>query len=293
MHHLLLLTAALIGQPPDLPKGILVIVGGGPTTPEIVKKTLALAGGNKARVLIIPQASFKTNAGQGSVQMWRTAGAKKVTLLEMSTDDRNRFVIKDKKAALDAIKEADLIWMPGGSQSRLMQALTQAGLAKAIVDRFKEGATIGGTSAGAAIMSKYMLIGGESNMDCLTAGAIKTAEGLGLCPEVIVDQHFQRKDRYARLFLAVLTHPQCVGIGIYEGTAVVLHGPLCEVFGKSSAIIIDARKARKIPSNGGEPEAAANLTLHVLKAGVRFDLLKGVVLPAPTTTTVRQTVNPK
>jgi cyanophycinase len=307
MHHLFLLTAALISQPPDLPKGILVIVGGGPTTPEIVKRTLAYAGGEKARVLIIPQASFKTSAGPASAQMWRKAGARKVTVLEMSQDrGSNRFILKDKKTALDAIKEADLIWMPGGSQSRLMQALTEGGLAKAICDRFKEGATVGGTSAGAAVMSKHMLVGGEGNMDILTAGAIKTADGLGLCPDLIVDQHFQRKDRSARLLLAVLTHRQCIGIGLYEGTAVVVHPQWsevigkppagkastnqttvvvhpqwCEVIGKSSAIVIDARKAIKIPSTNGEPEAAVNLSMHLLKAGLRFDMAKGVVLPTP------------
>src|SRR5262245_20321538 len=122
MHHLLLLTAAIVCQTASPPKGRLVIVGGGPTAPEIIKKTLALTGGEKTRVLIIPFASTRPNAGQASMDLWRKCGAKNVSVLE----------VKDPKAALKAIKESDLIWMPGGSQTRLMEALTKNGLAKAI-----------------------------------------------------------------------------------------------------------------------------------------------------------------
>jgi cyanophycinase len=270
MYHVLFLTTIFVTQPPDPPKGILVIVGGGPTTPEIVKKTLALTGGDKARVLIIPQASMNPKAGEASMQMWRKAGAKKVNVLDL----------KDKNAAqnaIKAIKEANLIWMPGGSQTLLMNALRKFGLEQAIRDRFKQGITIGGTSAGAAVMSDFMLTA-NSNMDTLTAGAIQMSKGLGLLPEAIVDQHLQRPNRYVRLLCAVLNHPNCIGIGLNECTAVVVQGEVFEVIGKKNVVIIDARNAKRVPSNPGDPEAAINISMHVLRAGNKFHLKKGCLL---------------
>jgi cyanophycinase len=263
----LLLTALFIGQAVVQPLGQLVIAGGGPTTPEITDKALSLAGGKKAHVLIIPQASARVDAGQRSEQLWRKAGAEHVGVLDF----------KDRKAALAAIKQADLIWMPGGSQSRLMKILCEQGVVEAIRDRFRHGATVGGTSAGAAVMSMLMLTG-DAKVDRVVADNTKMAEGLGLWPDVIVDQHYLSRGRFNRLLCAVLNHPQNVGIGIDESTAVVVKGRFFEVVGKSNVIVIDARKAKKIQSKNGEPGAAANISLQVLKAGMKFDLDRGVLL---------------
>jgi cyanophycinase len=268
MHHLFLFTAAFLCNGPTPPKGRLVIVGGGPTSTEIVKKTLSLAGGEKAKVLIIPQASVQPKAGEASLQCWRKAGAKNVAVLDL----------KDGKAALKAVKEADLIWMPGGSQSNLMAALNKHGLAKAIRDRYAQGATVGGTSAGAAVMSEIMLIA-KSDTNGLTAGVMEFGKGLGLCPEVIIDQHFLLRQRPTRLLCAVLNHPKHIGIGIDECTAVVMEGQRFEVFGKSNVIVIDARNATKDEAKNGEPEAAGNVALHVLKVGWKYDFAKGPIRP--------------
>jgi cyanophycinase len=271
MYHVLFLTTIFVTQPPDPPKGILVIVGGGPTTPEIVKKTLALTGGDKARVLIIPQASLNPKAGEASKQMWRKAGAKTVNVLDL----------KDKNAAqnaIKAIKEANLIWMPGGSQTLLMNALRKFGLEQAIRDRFKQGITVGGTSAGAAVMSDFMLTA-NSNMDNFTAGAIQMDKGLGLLPEAIIDQHLQRYNRTVRLICAVLSHHKtCIGIGLNECTAIVVQGEVFEVIGKGNAVIIDARNAKRLTTNHGEPEATVGISMHILRAGNKFHLKKGCLL---------------
>jgi cyanophycinase len=260
--HQLFLVSALLNHGLNPAVGYLVIVGGGPTTPEIVKKTLTLAGGRKAHVVIIPHASTRPNAGQLSQAMWEKAGAEKVTVLHF----------KDKKAALAAIKDATLIWMPGGNQSRLMDVLTKKGVAAAIRDRFRKGVTVGGTSAGAAVMSAIMLTG-ELKADQTTP----TGNGLGLWPGVIVDQHYLRRGRFSRLLAAVLNHPKDVGIGIDEGTAVVVKGRSFEVVGKSNVIVIDARRAIKIHAKNGEAGAAANVALQVLRSGMKFDLDKGLL----------------
>jgi cyanophycinase len=265
MVHLLLLTAVL-GQDPTQPSGHLVIAGGGDTIPEIAQKALSLAGGKKAHVLIVPQASTISNAGELSEQVWRESGAQRVSVLNAG----------DKKDALDQIKDADLIWIPGGSQSQLMGILKRQGLVQAIRRRFEQGATVGGTSAGAAVMSEAMLTG-DSRVDCLKPSAAKLAEGLGLWRDVIVDQHYLRRCRFNRLLSAVLTHPKNVGIGIDECTAVVVSGRSFEVIGQSNVVVIDARKTARMEAKDGDPEAASGVSLHVLRAGMKFDLDKGLV----------------
>src|ERR1700730_5794510 len=124
MHHLLLV-AALFGQEVRQPMGHLIIVGGGPMVPAISDRALTLAGGKRARVLIVPQASELSDSGQRSEEMWRQAGAHlwpgwrlRVAILDL----------KDKHKALDAVAKADLIWMPGGDQGRLMEVLKPKGI---------------------------------------------------------------------------------------------------------------------------------------------------------------------
>src|SRR5437588_12711404 len=107
--HQLLLIAALFGQEVHHPMGHLIIVGGGPMVPEISDRALALAGGKRAHVLIVPQASELSDSGQNSKEMWQKAGAQRVAILDL----------KDKVTALAAVAKADLICIPGRDQTHL------------------------------------------------------------------------------------------------------------------------------------------------------------------------------
>jgi cyanophycinase len=270
--HPLLLIIALLGAAPEAPKGTLVIAGGGPTIADISSRALALAGGKeKAQVVIIPFASSQPDAGQPTRRMWLGVGVprEQVTILEL----------KDKQAALAAIKKADLIWMSGGSQSRLMRILREQGFVNAIRQRYRQGATVGGTSAGAAVMSLAMVTGRDST-DRIAADSAQMAEGLGLWPDVIVDEHYVRRRRFTRLLSAVLNHPELVGVGIDESTAVVVTGRSFEVIGKSSVVVIDAHKTARGRVSDGDVRSAANVLVHVLKAGMRYDLDKAQVADA-------------
>jgi cyanophycinase len=219
-------------------KGKLVLVGGGGVSAEIRKRTLELAGGGKAKVLVIPQAQQRADGGRAKANTWKKVGAGEVTILDLS----------DPKKAVAAVMRADLIWMPGGSKRRLMNILKNTGVPEAIRRRHREGAVVGGTSAGAGIMSKFMLSDDGIN------------EGLGLCPEAIVATHFLPRRRFNSLLEAVLDRPGLIGVGIDERTAVFLHGKSFEVIGDSSVLIIDARKAKI--ENG----AATDVVLHVLRS---------------------------
>jgi cyanophycinase len=127
--------------------GPIVAVGGGGTTPAIVAKTLELAGGRNAIVAVLPQSSELPTAGDGSVKMWTEAGAKSVRVVSFDNRDTARAILR----------EATLIWMPGGSQSRFMEKIDGTGLAEIIAERHRAGAVVGGTSAGAAVLSAEMI----------------------------------------------------------------------------------------------------------------------------------------
>jgi cyanophycinase len=239
----------------------LVIIGGGPTPLEILDRTLVVAGGKQARVVIVPFASNRNDAGQRGQRLWRLAGAEHVAVLDPT----------DHKAALRALGQANVIWLSGGSQSRLMQTLTHEHLVELIRDRFLHGATVAGTSAGAAVMSLHMLTG-QFKSDVISLGPAHFGTGLGLWPDVIIDQHYIRRGRANRLLGAVLNHPECVGIGIDECTAVVVTGESFEVIGNSNVMVVDARKATDVMVHGSDPAQAANVALYILRKGMKFSL---------------------
>lgn len=244
--------------------GHLVVIGGGTIPDDVRARTLALAGGDKAIVVVLPQASELPETGPEAADVWKKAGAAKATVVDVTAG----------AAAIDAIREATLIWFPGGDQTRFMKALGDTGIPEAIQERYRQGATVAGTSAGAAVMSKVMITGDDMDLQAITAKKTDTKPGLGLWPQVIVDQHFLKRQRHNRLLSAVLDHPDLVGVGIDESTAVVVSGRQFEVIGKSSVVVIDARKASVQPAVAGEPIAGRDLKVHVLKAGMKVDLGK-------------------
>jgi cyanophycinase len=242
-------------------RGHLVIVGGGGTGGDIVARTLSLAGGAGARVVVLAQASSSEERGEASAQMWRDAGAGAV--LNLSLDDREH--------ARRALADADLIWMPGGDQKLLMKALDEAGLAELVRACHARGAVVGGTSAGAAVMGPSMITGeGERELTAIEPGATVVVPALGLFERALVDQHFVRRQRANRLLGAVLDHPGLVGFGIDERTALVVGGGRVEAIGAGAVVVVDARRAALDPAVPGQPSAARGIDVHVLRAGMTF-----------------------
>ena len=244
------------------PKGHLVIVGGGGTPDVVQAKAIALAGGPAAKVVIFPQASELAETGDVNVDMWKKAGATDVRWIPLT----------DPKAAREAVESAAFIWFPGGDQVKLMKAFEGTGVPEVILKRYRAGAVVGGTSAGAAVMTSVMLTG-DADLQSITVGATKTVPGLGLWPQAIVDQHHLKRQREARLISLVLEHPTMVGVGIDERTAVILSGGTgAEVIGESTVLVVDARKASIEKRLDGQHAAARGVTLHVLTAGMTFDV---------------------
>lgn len=242
------------------PPGPVVAVGGGGTTPAIVARTLELAGGKGAIVVVLPQSSAVADAGDSSVKMWLEAGAKSARTLD--------FKDPDARATLET---ATLIWMPGGDQNRFMKTIEGTGLDDVIRSRHRAGAVIGGTSAGAAVLSASMITG-DADLQSLTSGKTVLADGLGIWPAAIVDQHFLRRQRTNRLLTAVLDHPTLIGVGIDEGTAAILRDGRIEVVGRSAVVVFDARGAKAEKVGPGGVVAGTGIRTAVLREGMVYEI---------------------
>ena len=240
--------------------GPVVAVGGGGTTEAIVARTLELAGGKNAVVVVLPQSSALEDAGDSSVKMWLGAGATSAMKLDF----------KDPSAR-DALQTATLIWMPGGDQNRFMKAIEGTGLDDVIRARHRAGAVVGGTSAGAAVLSASMITG-DADLQSLASRKTTLAKGLGIWPGAIVDQHFLRRQRNNRLLSAVLDNPALIGVGIDEGTAAIFREGKIEVVGRSAVVVFDARAARVEKVAAGEVVAGTEIRTSVLRQGMVYEI---------------------
>jgi cyanophycinase len=245
--------------------GPIIAVGGGGTTDAIVAKMLALAGGKDAIVAVLPQSSEAEDAGDSSVKMWLDAGAKKAFKVGFA----------DRATAKALLESASLIWMPGGDQNRFMKVIAGTGLDDVIRARHRAGIAVGGTSAGAAVLSQSMITG-DADLQSLTAGTTTIAPGLGLLPDVIVDQHFLRRQRQNRLMSAVLERPEQLGVGVDEATAAIFHNGTIQVLGRSAVVVIDARRAQVEPQAANRPLAARDVRVTILRDGMSL-----AVVPTP------------
>jgi cyanophycinase len=253
----------------DRPRtGQLVVVGGGVAVPAIFRRALDTAGGPSAYVVVVPHASTDPqDTARRCVEYWSEAGAERVEpLLDLADPSARR-----------ALTEADLIWFCGGSQTRLMEALRTADLVDLLRERFRAGAVVGGTSAGAAVLSRVMIAGPAGPRGTPEARLARVEEGLGLWPEVVIDQHFLRRNREERLRGVVAENPTLLGVGIDECTAVIVRGRELEVVGESQVVLLDARAAAAAGPPSGPMDGAGAVAIESirLEPGSRFDLETG------------------
>jgi len=273
-------------SPEVAPRGNLVIVGGGAEPPGVMPRFVQLAGGQgRARIAVLPMASTATaERGTETAARLQTLGA------EAQVFDLTREQAESEDLA-QQLYEFTGFWFSGGDQSKLTAVLLATPSLATIHRRYREGAVVGGTSAGAAVMSNAMLTGNRKSADPaaeenggfppVARHSFEISSGLGFLPGTIVDQHFQRRARQNRLLSAVLERPDLVGVGIDESTAVLVRSDgLWEVMGQSSVQVIDARRAR-ITSPEAPVLGSANVTMHLLPPRSIYDPQNGqTTLPA-------------
>ena len=233
--------------------GSLVIVGGGKLPDGVRAEFFKLAGGvAKAQIVVIPTASGdadKPGEAETFTKPWQKLDPKGVTLLH--TRDRKR---ADEADFVKPLREATAVWFSCGDQRQLTATYLGTRVETELRALLARGGVIGGTSAGAAAMSDPMVTGGTT---VATLG-----RGFGLLPGVICDQHFVARNRGDRLSGAIAAHPDFVGLGIDEATAVVVIGRSIRVVGDSTVTVVWA---------GGPGRPARS---DVLKAGEELDLFQ-------------------
>jgi cyanophycinase len=228
--------------------GSLVIVGGGALPEAVRDRFIELAGGKDGRIVIIATASEKANTPEllKTPGYFRAAGVEPVVFHAHNRDEAN------DPAYIKPLTAATGVWFTGGVQSRLIDTYHGTAAERELQKVLARGGVIGGTSAGAAVMSQVMILGGTTKA---TVGT-----GFGFLRGVVVDQHFLTRHRLERLLGVLAQHPQYPGLGIDEQTAIVVHGAALTVLGNSTVSVC-------LPSPAGQPPQ-----VQVLKAGEKLDL---------------------
>lgn len=237
----------------------LIIVGGGKRPEPAMAKFVEWAGRERARILIIPWATSEPQASYEYLKKDLTAfNPKEIELAPIAP-----ITEENKSKFLNQLKNATGVFFTGGDQVKIMEVLKDEALLRALKQSYSKGTVFGGTSAGAAIMSSQMITG-EGDFTVIDGKKVQTSLGLGLLPDdVIVDQHFIKRQRENRLFGLILQNREKLGIGIDEDTALVLtDNRYGEVVGTSQIMMVAAQKG-----NG-------TLIIHLFQPGQRLDLRK-------------------
>src|SRR5690606_20332156 len=242
---------------PDGIAGSLVIVGGGRIPVDVAAAFRRLAG-EDPELVVIPTASESADRDpdEGWIKVWNDRGFDDVRVLHT----RDRAAADDPSFAAP-LREAAAGWFAGGDLSRIAEAYLGTAVERAVSDVLRRGGVVGGTSAGAAIMSRLMISGGNPEAT--------TGRGFDLLPDAVVDQHFLARDREPRLRGVIAAHPGRFGVGIDEGTALVVRGRDLWVVGESTVTLLlaptDARPAQETVLKAGD---SADLT--ALRRAARY-----------------------
>ena len=233
-----LLIAPAATRADDPPKsGALVIVGGGTMPDGVRDRFMALAGGKAARLVVIPTASAdadKPEEAEGYLKPWRRYEPARLSLLHTRSRDR-----AEAADFAEPLRDATAVWFSGGDQNQLIAAYRGTAVEREFRALLARGGVIGGTSAGAAVMSDVMIQGGNPRAE--------VGHGFGFLTGAVVDQHFLKRSRLDRLYGVVADRPGLVGIGIDEGTAFVVEGKRWSVVGRSFVLGIEPGRDGKPP----------------------------------------------
>lgn len=237
--------------------------------PAVLQEFVRRAGGENADIVIFPQPSILKATGRDYANLFLELGARSACSLEFrtraesSTDD-----------FLKVVQSASGIFISGGTQMRLPSIIGGTPLEAEILDAYRCGVIIGGTSAGAAVMPKVMIAYGKGGPTPRERIAQFTP-GLGLTDKIVFDQHFRQRDRLGRLLYLIAAHPGLLGVGIDENTAAIVEDEsFVTVTGSGAVTIVDGSEIESTNvaevENGGAV-AVNNVRIHILTSGCSFD----------------------
>lgn len=224
--------------------------------PEILRRFVELAGGADAPIVVIPTAGEDSvfPANWNGLNGLKAAGATNITIRH--TKDRR---VAESDSFVAPIRSARGIWFPGGRQWRLVDSYMGTQTEKELSAVLRRNGVIGGTSAGASILASYLVRGAREGNSTMMAKGYE--QGFGYLRGVAIDQHIVARNRQADLQTVVAAHPHLLGIGLDEGTALVVQGDQGEIIGRGKAFVHNGR-------DGTDP----GFPYRVLLPGDRFDL---------------------
>ena len=247
----------------------------------ILRRFVALSGGDAARIAVIPTASRLEDTGDKYVELFRDMGAAEATSLPFTERSDGR-----REDWLDVLRGCTGVYMTGGNQLRLSTILGGTPVADILRDRNQtEGLVVAGTSAGASIMAEHMIAYGDEG-PTPRADMVTLAPGLGLTRRAIIDQHFRQRNRLGRLLTAISYNPRLIGIGLDEDTAAFIdQDRRLEVVGSGALTIVDPTDmefSSMDSANRHDPVSLINVRIHVLVEGGTFDLRTHEASPGQT-----------
>src|SRR5512132_4336146 len=236
----------------------------------VLSAFVAAAGGTDARIAIVSSAS---SLGAEVVEVYKTVftalGAREVISLrpESRAQARNPDLV-------EPLGKVSAIFLTGGNQLKLSSFITGTPFGEAIQEAYQRGTLVGGTSAGASILAEHMIAfgaGGSTPKQRMS----QLSAGLGLLRGVVIDQHFEQRNRYGRLLSLIAQSPSLLGLGIDEDTAAVIHeGSRLEVIGRGAVTVVDGQHvvSNAFAAKRTAPLLISGAVIHVLPAGSQFDL---------------------
>ena len=238
---------------PVSPKGKLFIIGGGDRPPALLRSLVATAAMRPDDyVIVLPMSSEYPDTSYYYFKADLEPICKNAIINFNFTAEK-----VNNKNWLDSLEKAKLIFITGGDQDRFMKAVINTPVYKAIHKAYTNGATIGGSSAGAAVMSEHMITGNQltdtvyrSTFRKVQDKNIEIKPGLGLLTAAVIDQHFIVRSRYNRLLSALAKFPTLACIGIDEATAIIVYKNKVKVTGESQVIVMQQPTGLKITDGG-------------------------------------------
>ncbi|MEX2661224.1 MAG: cyanophycinase [Vicinamibacterales bacterium] len=241
-------TLTVAAQPSAAPeygpaRGSLVIVGGGTLEGTgILEKFIELAGGPDKKVIIVPTAGGNRNREEAVtnyveetvVQSWVRRGVKHVKMLH--THDPK---VADTDAFVKDLREADAVWFNGGRQWNIVDSYANTRTYEEFHKVLERGGVIGGSSAGATIQGHYLVRGDTSGPNVMMTAEPNHQEGFKFLRGTAIDQHINARNRWDDLIPVIQKFPTLLGIGLSEGTAIVVTGDRFDVIGKWKVAVHD------------------------------------------------------
>jgi cyanophycinase len=221
------------------PRGALLIIGGGAIGPAIWSEFARLAGGYDAKLVYIPTAA-ETEPGPQAAAFLTRAGFKNVTVLH--TRDPHR---ANEASFFAPLLQANSVFFGGGRQWRLVDSYANTRTEAALAQVLERGGVIAGTSAGASIQASFLVRGARENNFIMIAPAYQM--GFGYLANTAIDQHLLKRKRAQDLWPVILAHPELLGIGLDEATAISVQANRFTVLGASLVAIYDAARGNQKP----------------------------------------------